>query len=123
MQSQEDRLAEMRARDSKRMTMIAGIIERTMMRHRKLEDPTMRAVLLVDKLTTIFDTALIALQSDSELNDETNVKLERAFGLISEELDFLVQWVQSPVYSPDHPVGRSMMNESKNHFADVSTKK
>ena len=92
-------------------------------RHRRSKDPVIRATLLVDKLSTIVDIAMgVLLSQNADLSDDLKVRIKSTSQMVSGELDFLMDWISSPVYSPDHPFGNTMMKGSEKNFSEISVK-
>jgi len=47
-------------------------------------------------------------------------KLENVQRSMDKLLDELSEWIASPVYSPNHPFGEKMLQESKQDYAEKS---
>lgn len=62
-------------------------------------------------------SVFLAANLDSELITEGSAgKIAAITDIVSSRLNLLIEWIQSPVYAPNHPVGQEMMNESKTEF-------
>lgn len=88
-------------------------------RHASIRDPATRYALIVDKLCMAVDFAiggmnLILKDADQEHKD---MALNTAT-LLQKDLINLMDWIQSPTYSPDHPIGKNDMDEAKQSFDD-----
>jgi len=73
--------------------------------------------MLVDKLCTIVDVILgyINIQND-DLPEDLKERLKNASQMVTDELNFILDWVSNPVYSFDHPYGNKIMKDFKNNF-------
>lgn len=86
-------------------------------RHRRSEDPVIRATLLMDKLCNFIDIGLSFLITDNPtLPEDTKEKMKKTAEEIENELNFVLDWIKSPMYSPDHCYGKFVMKESEKDF-------
>lgn len=53
---------------------------------------------------------------DKDITPEIILKMKNLSLNMQKELNSLMQWIQHPIYSPDHPIGNNMMNKSMEHF-------
>lgn len=109
---------------AKMRELIANICTTNIMRQRQSGDPVLRASLFIDKIATIFDIAFEMGTHDPNIdNDESSqLKYNKAKHLINEEFIFLLEWVRSPLYSPDHPYGNRMMTNAEQDFKNLTKK-
>lgn len=114
---------------------IIGMIDRL----NKIEDPIVRHNLFIEILRLViepgFNVMIGFLESElenyneklqSENSEETkrNIKnieitlknLNKISKDLSIQFDDLSKWIRQPIYSPDHPVGRRMMDSAKENF-------
>lgn len=111
-------------------TMLTAI-SHIMLRYRKNDDPVLRYTMFVDKLAMGVEISCAVLMSGyldfsdvKEGNFDGATILPRATKLSAElrdEINRLMDWIQSPNYGPDHPVGRKFMSETEENFADKVT--
>lgn len=96
------------------------VVTRGISRHNRSGDPVVRATMLFDKLCLILDlfTAFTstAVIEDYDYPEEFRMKIEETSQLLHNELNFVLDWIQNPSYSPDHPYGNSIMKEAKKSF-------
>ena len=100
-------------------------IKTILKRQRNIDDPVVRYSVFVDKLSLILDMGVGVLKGyvdndkyPTELRDELNA----LYNDFQQDLDGLMSWVRKPIYSPDHPLGSQIMNESNNEFQQNSQK-
>lgn len=100
--------------------MMLNIYHNTMNRYKNIKDPSTKFTLLLDKLCFVIDIALAALNAytleEKNLTPELQVELDNATRDLQNELGKLADWIQSPVYGPDHPYGNQLMQESAQNF-------
>lgn len=97
--------------------MVLGVVNNGIERHKRSVDPVMRSTLLVDKLCTIVDLGLVAMTLNHEnLPDELKERMRDSADSIKKELDFLLDWISNPQYSPDHAYGNAVMKGASNNF-------
>jgi hypothetical protein len=101
----------------------ACVFERGINRHNRTGDPVLRATLLFDKLCLIADMMSSYISSsavDSDGNEiyppELKNRIANCSKLLNTELDFILDWITSPTYSPDHPYGKHVMNSANDSF-------
>ena len=96
---------------------IVNIVNRGVNRQKRYEDPVLRATLLLDKLVTIVDIGIATFTGfNSDLPEPITNKVKDASQILTEELNFLMDWVTSPIYSPDHPYGNKLMKKTEEKF-------
>lgn len=86
-------------------------------RQKNVKDPAIRYSMLVDKLCLVIDVLSAVLQT--QLNDLSPELITKSEDLIKElqmELNQLMEWIQQPIHSPDHPYGLQQMNKAKKEF-------
>lgn len=112
-----------------------GVLEKTFNRGSSIKDPVTRYMLFLDKLYLTFDVTLTVseigikrLADDIEDGDE-GIKFpitlfsrtKELINNIQNEMKKLSDWIQSPTYGPDHPLGYNMMKNCESHFTTEST--
>jgi hypothetical protein len=89
----------------------------------KIRDPSTRHIVFLEKLLTIKDIFAGALENnDKKFPEDIRTRTQNLMKLMDTEIESLIDWVQQPTYSPDHPVGNAMMKEANKDFIDVYTK-
>ena len=93
---------------------ITNCLDNIFSRQRTIDDPCLRSCLFVDKLSLSLDIAMGMLQAMSEEDVPLDLqqKILNNSKIIGEELTYLMQWVRSPTYSPDHPFGNNLVNNT-----------
>ncbi len=93
-----------------------------MNRYKNIKDPSTKFTLLLDKLCFVIDVGLAALNTyamdEKDMTPELQVELDNASKDLQIELGKLADWIQSPVYGPDHPYGNQLMKESGRNFEE-----
>lgn len=115
VKEQED---EQRLRDKiQGIEIMLSILNSGIARHKRSGDPVLRTTMLVDKLCTVVDVGLGYLNTQhNDIPPELKEKMTAASQMITEELNFMLDWITNPVYSPDHPYGNKVMKDANNEF-------
>jgi hypothetical protein len=96
---------------------VLSILNNGIARHKRSGDPVLRTTMLVDKLCTIVDVGLGYINTqDDDLPLELKERMTTTSQSITEELNFMLDWIAHPVYSPDHPYGNNIMKEANINF-------
>jgi len=85
-------------------------------RQRKIDDPCLRNCLFVDKLSMSLDVMMAVLSTacrDHDMPEDLVKDIQNLKCNIDQELSQLMEWVRSPMYSPDSGFGRNYV-EMKN---------
>jgi len=108
------------------LEMVISSLEKTLNRNFEVKDPVIRYTLFIDKLYMIIDT--MSSMSDAYLKynqDEMGIsndhvtRMNKLSKSLQKEMKMLADWVQNPVYSPDHPLGKMMMESAKNDYSVI----
>lgn len=100
---------------------ILHVCENVVARQRRSGDPVIRATLLVDKLSLLVDIGVATvINTNTDLPEETVARIRHSTNLLNDELQFLSDWISTPVYSPDHPYGNKSCKPVKNNFNESS---
>lgn len=88
-------------------------------RQRTIDDPCLRNCLFVDKLSMSLDIMIGFLNSviiEYDMPDDLKLDIANLSKIISTELTQLMDWVRSPMYSPDSSFGKNhTVNSSQTH--------
>ncbi len=116
---------------SKRIILMSTLSQaaiNTTERYRRLKDPVARHTAVLDKFLLLTDIAAAVFEAHMEssewvgqLPEALRLKCLKAVTDVKEELTALSEWVQHPVYSPDHPVGNATMKTAAATFATSAT--
>ena len=93
----------------------------TLDRHDRIRDPVTRNTLLLDKLCIGIDTltaVAVILPEKYGLDQDLCDKIVKVAERTKKQILELFDWVQNPIYSPEHPIGKNMMIQSKENFED-----
>ncbi len=96
---------------------ILSVVSRGISRHRKSEDSVVRATLLLDKLAVLLDIIIVSfINYNNDLPDILKLRMRETSEEFQKELDFLLEWISSPVYSPDHHYGNHVLKTAEKDF-------
>ncbi len=98
-----------------------NIYKNTMYRYKNIKDPSTKYTLLVDKLCLALDismAALTVLTDEYKINSELCAQITDASSDLQKELGNLIDWVQSPNYSPDKAYGNQIMKDAEEAYKD-----
>lgn len=84
-------------------------------RQQKVDDPSLRSCLFVDKLSCMLDIsmAILITQVDDEWPEDLKLQIHTLNNTVNQELENLMTWCRSPTFSPDAPFGEHLMKSSK----------
>lgn len=100
------------------LNVILTALESNLGRAKKIKDPVTRHILFLEKLLAIKDIFIAALEN-VEMAEETKYRSQKLCTIIDEEVESLIDWIQQPIYSPDHPIGNNMMKEAGKDFSTM----
>ena len=84
-------------------------------RTKKIRDPVTRHILFLEKLLSFKDVMMASLET-IPMSKESKIRSEKLCAIINGEVESLIDWIQQPIYSPDHAFGNSMMKEAEKDF-------
>jgi hypothetical protein len=97
---------------------VLGGLENNFARARKIKDPMTRHIIFLEKLLTIQDVVVGTLNVyHVDMSDDLKIRIEKLMGLYNDEIDSLLDWIQSPIYDPSHPIGNAMMKACEEDFS------
>lgn len=103
----------------KAMNIFLEMVKNNLARLDKIKDPMTRHTLFLEKLLTIADiSAGVTNTTAVNVSEELKTKIATVMTIFNRHVDSLLEWIQSPVYSPDHPVGNMMMKGCEKDFDD-----
>lgn len=123
--SEQERREREKKEFAEKLELIMNITTRILNRYQQTPDPVTRFSLFIDKFCIILDVASGYL--DSQLDElqgvppELRVKCKMTSDLVQQEMKALLEWIQSPHYGPDHPVGANLMQQAKTHFTKLES--
>ena len=93
-----------------------GIIN-TLTRYRACRDPVTRYCLILDKPLLVIEHLMGMSQAFiSKMTPQAGDRCQKAINYVKEDLTFLSEWIQQPVHSPDHHVGKEVMQQAAKSF-------
>lgn len=114
----KDEAEEIKVKDQiKSIEIMLSLVNNGIARHKRSGDPVLRTTLLVDKLCMIVDLGLAYINTqDDDLPLELIERITATSEMVTQELNFMLDWISHPVYSPDHPYGNNIMKEANKEF-------
>lgn len=92
------------------VTILVEFLESNLKRQEKMKDPVIRHTVFLEKLCMGAELGLCGLKSNvNKFPLELQVRLDAVTKLVMDKIVELEDWIQQPIYSPDHPYGNNMM--------------
>jgi len=99
------------------ISIIVGVFEQTLERQKTMNDPVIRHIIFLEKLLLTMDIILTMLKEGSiKLSNSMKTRIDNVVRCMNNEIVNLQNWVQTPVYSPNHPFGEKMMKYVEEDF-------
>ena len=98
------------------LNIILTALESNFNRARLIKDPVTRHILFLEKLLAVKDIFVASLDA-IPMTEDTKIRSQKLCTTINGEVESLIDWIQQPIYSPDHPIGNSMMKEAEKDFS------
>ena len=105
--------------------MIINTLERTINRYHTKKDPVIKSTLIVDKFHIFVDIVTTMLQirmNEDQVDKDLQKKLIDIINTLHVDLDLLEEWIQAPIYSPDHPFLKIQLNNDIKELNDIKNK-
>lgn len=86
-----------------------------------IRDPVAKNLIPIYMISSIVDVLSVAvsMSMDSDIvSEESAAKIAAINEILSSRLNSLIEWVQSPIYAPNHPVGQEMMQGAAKNFVE-----
>jgi hypothetical protein len=111
-----DQEAEKRKKYNQRqIKLIVDALARTVNRYHNIDDPVIRYTLIVDKIHILLDvcsTMVIGNIAEDGMDDKTEDNIKKLFDTLHKDIENLEDWIKMPTYSPEHPHGNKLLNDS-----------
>ena len=121
---EEDRKKKLLDEKSQQIEVMLHVLNSGISRHKRSKDPIVRSTLLVDKLCAFVDVGLAFLvMNHNDIPEDLQNKMKESAGSIKDELDFLLDWISSPQYDPDHIYGQAFVTGATKKFTENSSDK
>ncbi len=102
---------------------ILSFVNRGSLRQKKIKDPVTRHTLFVEKISMLIDFCYSMLElRDKHLSPGLLVDIEKTIKNVDDDLNSLIEWIQQPIYSPNHPIGNKIMKEAEKRY-EIENKK
>ena len=102
-------------------TMIVNALEDNLKRQHLYKDPVTRNSVFLEKLLCILDIFKGAMHTYfNDVPDELHNRMTNIVTLLNTNMTSLIEMIQQPCYSPDHPYGREVMKTAQNDFKEKS---
>lgn len=121
--SHEDEMKKVKEKDRKAMlqmlNMTFSFYDSMKRRLQNIKDPSHRYTVLLDRISCLIDIATTVGKGFCIANDfplDVQERFEKILNDINNDIAQMFDWIQQPMYSPDHPFGKKMLDESRQHF-------
>jgi hypothetical protein len=111
-------------RTVKHIRTMIEIFEQNLKRLTVYKDPVTRNCVFLEKLLIILDASKGMMKhhyDDMKIPDDLDAKINKLYDIINDNIQSLIETIQQPCYSPDHPYGRELMATAKNDFENVNS--
>jgi len=107
------------------INVIVGILESNCLRQQMYADPVTRGLIFLEKLLCTIDILSGALNTviDMELSADLKNRVDKLKQLFNDQIKLVINLIQQPHYSPDHPFGNKFMKEQQQMFTMHNTGK
>jgi len=113
-QSKKDRLG--------RINLVLSIFENNLVRQTYYKDNVTASCIFLDKLLTIIDIVKgVCLVCNEDVTDDLRNRFYKVMLVLDNNVKMLIDMVQHPCYSPDHPYGKKLMEYVEDDFNDNKT--
>jgi len=124
--NKEKREKEKREKENtQKINVIVGILENNCLRQQMYADPVTRGLIFLEKLLCIIDVSSGMLDTaiGMEISDDLKNRIEKLKQVFNDQIKLVIDLIQQPHYSPDHPFGNKLMKEQQQMFTMHSTTK
>lgn len=107
-----------KAERTQQISVIVGILENNCHRQLMYADPVTRGLIFLEKLLCIIDFSSGALNTviDLEIPDDLRNRIDKLKQVFNDQIKLVIDLIQQPHYSPDHPFGNKLMKEQQQMF-------
>ena len=82
-----------------------------------LIDNVIKYLMLLHEISLFVDFSIMGMRVDKQIQQpEKLTAINEMIDDINKSIVRLIKWIETPLYSPDHPLGNKMMNECGNDF-------
>jgi len=102
-----------------RMRATINVINNVLARQRRTKDPVIKYSMFLDKICLSIDI-LLGLLNSIEVSPDVKSEMESSSKELQNEICSLLDWIQQPIYSPDHLYGSVLAKEAECNFQQVN---
>jgi hypothetical protein len=97
--------------------LIVEVIEQNFGRLSIYKDPMTKKCIFLEKLLIISDIFKgLLIREAIEIPDDLVTKINKIHVIMNDNIASLIETIQQPCYSPDHPYGKELMNTAQYDF-------
>lgn len=91
---------------------VLSAVENNFARAQRIKDPVTRNIVFLEKLLTVGDICIGGLNTYGiDFPEDLKLRSENITKVINTQIEGLIDWIQQPIYSPDHFLGNMMMKK------------
>lgn len=98
---------------------VIDVVKASINRDRRIKDPMVRNMMFLKNLTLLLDAGAIAataISTEMELDESNQREINNLNKMINEGITALMNWIQNPIYGPNHPYGEQMMKNAQEDY-------
>lgn len=104
----------------KLINMILSTLEQNLNRQSYYKDPVTVNCIFLEKLLTISDMAGgFILAMNENITEEQQERMRKITQTLDKNIKSLIDMIQHPCFSPDHPYGKNLMTVAENDFNGI----
>lgn len=106
--------------EKQKIKLIISSIKRTLERYHTKKDPVVKYTLIIDKFHVLMDIIVSFLLINlKDLSEDDRKEFESMIEILHNDLNSLEEWVQAPIYSPDHPFFKIQMQNDLDELNNI----
>ena len=110
---------EIKKRRINQLSIIVSMVEQNFKRQSAYKDPVTKNCIFLEKLLIMTDIIKGAMFSHYEdVPEELHTRINNLVEIMNTNISTLIDMIQQPVFSPDHPYGSAVMDTAKNDFKE-----
>lgn len=110
-------------KDEEHVKMILSTLRRTIERYHTKKDPVIKYTLIIDKFHVVVDILISMMMTNlKETTPEIKDEINSLISILHDDLNSLEDWIQAPIYSPDHPFFKIEMQKDLKELESLKNK-
>lgn len=108
---------EQHKKNIEQLNTFVSVAEQNIKRQKFYKDPVTNSCIFLEKFLITIDFAKGYLSgSYRDIPDELSIRINNLFNDINKNVELLIDMIQQPCYSPNHPYGKALMLAAENDF-------